>query len=153
MIRWLLTSLLLTLWLLVPGIAGAQEGVTFQSQLQVLHQELNPDFCWFHPRVAAVPDAGADHGRILICTLQKHLRVSDHYSGLYFMRSVDLGQTWSAPVLPPELDWKSVAGENLAVCDVTPGWHAPSRRLLVIGTRLRYSSAGEQLLDQPRSHP
>lgn len=152
MFRWLLTSLFVPLWMMVPGNAVAQESVTFQSQLQVMHQELNEDFCWFHPRVAAVPDAGAVQGRILICTLQKHLRVSDHYSGLYFMRSDDLGQSWSAPVLPPELDWKNVAEENLAVCDVTPGWHAPSRRLLVIGTRLRYSSAGEQLLDQPRSH-
>lgn len=152
MIRWLLCSLFFPVWLLCACTLVAQEGVTFQSRLQVIHQELNADFCWFHPRVAAVPDSRAVQGRILICTLQKHLRVSDHYSGLYFMRSDDLGQTWSAPVLPPELDWKSVAGENMAVCDVTPGWHAPSRRLLVIGTRLRYSSAGEQLLDQPRSH-
>jgi lysophospholipase L1-like esterase len=68
------------------------------------------------------------------------------------MRSGDGGTSWSKPVLPPELDWKTENGESIAVCDVTPGWHPQSGRLLAIGTKLRYSAAGEQLLDQPRSH-
>lgn len=136
--------------LLFPSLACSQV-LPFDVQLDVIHHELNPDFCWFHPRVAAIP-APESKVPIVICTLQKHLRVSDHYSGLYFMRSDDGGSTWSNPVLPPELDWKTVNGESIAVCDVTPGWHRSSGRLLAIGTKLRYSAAGEQLVDQPRSH-
>lgn len=120
-------------------------------KLDVIHQELSSDFCWFHPRIAAIPVADSQTP-IVICTLQKHLGVSDHYSGLYFMRSDDGGLTWTPPVLPKELDSRKIGAETIAVCDVTPGWHRQSGKLLAIGTKLRYSEAGEQLLDQPRSH-
>jgi len=39
-----------------------------------------------------------------------------------------------------------------ALCDATPGWHALSRKMLVIGIKLRYSKDGKQFLDKPRSH-
>jgi lysophospholipase L1-like esterase len=136
---------------LFPSLVLAQTILPYEVQLDVIHQELSPDFCWFHPRVAAIPHADSK-SQTVICTLQKHLGVSDHYSGLYFMRSDDGGTSWSKPVLPPELDWKTENGESIAVCDVTPGWHPQSGRLLAIGIKLRYSAAGEQLLDQPRSH-
>lgn len=134
-----------------PSLLFSQTILPYEVQLDVMHQELSPDFCWFHPRVAAIPNADAA-AQTVICTLQKHLGVSDHYSGLYFMRSDDGGATWSKPVLPPELDWQTVNGESIAVCDVTPGWHPQTGRILAIGTKLRYSASGEQLLDQPRSH-
>ena len=127
--------------------------VDFTVQLDVVKQELDPGFCWFHPRVAAIPGAGQDGQPLVILTLQKHLAADDHYSGLYFMLTKDLGKTWSGPTLPKELDWQP--GENnetIAVCDATPGWHAPSKKVIVIGTRLRYSKSGAQLMDQPRSH-
>ncbi|MFM7058281.1 MAG: GDSL-type esterase/lipase family protein [Planctomycetota bacterium] len=137
----------------LPGIAQTSPPVIgFETELQTIHRQLNPDFCWFHPRIAAIPGAQPGDSVRLICTLQKHLRASDHYSGLYIMRSENLGRTWTAPQLPPALDWKTENGETIAVCDVTPGWHAPSGRLLAIGTKLRYSQSGEQRLDQPRSH-
>lgn len=126
--------------------------IGFETELQTIHQQLSPDFCWFHPRIAAVPGVLPDDPPRLICTLQKHLRASDHYSGLYVMRSDDLGRTWTTPQLPAALDWRTENGETIAVCDVTPAWHAPTGRLLAIGTKLRYSQSGEQLLDQPRSH-
>jgi lysophospholipase L1-like esterase len=138
-----------------PGRISAQPSppiIGFQTELQTIHRQLSPDFCWFHPRIAAVPGARPGDPVRLVCTLQKHLRASDHYSGLYVMHSADLGRTWTAPQLPAALDWNTENGETIAVCDVTPGWHAPTGRLLAIGTKLRYSSSGEQLLDQPRSH-
>lgn len=134
-----------------PLLTAVAQILPFQHSLDVIHQELRPDYCWFHPRVASIPqpDGAAP---LVICTLQKHLKVSDHYSGLYYMKSKDLGRTWTAPVLPPQLDWKSVDGESIAVCDVTPGWHRHTGRLLAVGIKLRYSAGGEHLLDQPRSH-
>jgi hypothetical protein len=86
-------------------------------------------------------------------TIQKHLAASDHYSGMYFLRTDDLGQTWTGPTEIPELAWQSGDnGETIAVCDVTPGWHAPSKKMLAIGIKLRYSQDGTQLVDKPRSH-
>jgi lysophospholipase L1-like esterase len=145
---------LLAISLVIPacGLTSLQaQTLPYEVKLDVMHQELSSDFCWFHPRVAAIPVADSSTP-IVICTLQKHLGVSDHYSGLYFMRSDDGGTTWTPPSLPKELDWKRVNGETIAVCDVTPGWHRQSGKLLAIGIKLRYSDAGEHLLDQPRSH-
>ena len=30
----------------------------FDVKTEVVHRELSSEFCWFHPRVAAIPDAG-----------------------------------------------------------------------------------------------
>jgi len=127
--------------------------IPFDVKLDVIHQELSPKFCWFHPRVAAIPGQGKDAAPALVVTLQKHLGVSDHYSGVSFMRSDDLGKTWTPPVLPPELDWRSGPNDtDIAVADVTPGWHAPSGKLIAVGIKLIYSKTGEQLVSEPRSH-
>jgi hypothetical protein len=130
--------------------AFAVEPLEFTVRTDVPLRELSADFCWFHPRVAAIPGAGQNDAPAVILTLQKHLLASDHYSGLYFMRSDDLGATWTQPVLPPELDWQKESEEvDIAVCDVTPGWHPQSKKLLAIGTKLRYSRTGEQLTEVP----
>jgi hypothetical protein len=110
-------------------------------------------FLWFHPRAAAIPGVGRDAAPAVVLTLQKHLTISDYYSGLSVMRSDDLGATWTPPDPRPELDWVPEGeGVDVAVCDVTPGWHAPSGKLLAIGTKVRYSRAGEQLAEKPRSN-
>ena len=125
----------------------------FKVQAQAVFSELNAKSCWFHPRVAALPGHGKEGQPAVVMTIQKHLGVSDHYSGLYFLRTDDLGETWTGPLEIPEL--ASQPGENdetIAVCDVTPGWLTGSGKLLAIGIKLRYSPQGEQLLDKPRSH-
>lgn len=125
---------------------------------QVIKRELNPDYCWFHPRAAAVPRttegkspaARTGPPRVLI-TLQKHLKASDHYSGLYTLWSDDLGATWSGPTEIPELGWAPQPdGSVLAVADVTPGYHDPSGKVLAIGCSVYYGRKGEQLHDRPR---
>ncbi len=127
--------------------------VPFETRAEAVFKELNPTFCWFHPRVTAMPGHGQQGSPAVVMTIQKHLGVSDHYSGLYFLRTNDLGQTWTSPTEIPEL--ASQPGENnetIAVCDVTPGWLTHSGKLLAIGIKLRYSPQGKQLLDKPRSH-
>ena len=86
-------------------------------------------------------------------TLQKHLNVSDHYSGLSVMRSNDLGRTWTGPDAVAELDWIREPGDvDVAVADVTPGWHPATGKVLAVGAQVRYSKKGEQLEDRPRSN-
>ena len=122
------------------------KGPVRETALDVVKRELSPEFCWFHPRCAAIPGAGRDGKPLVVLTLQKHLKASDHYSGLYVMRSGDLGATWEGPERVPELDWeKGPTGSTRAVCDVTPGWHAPSGKLLALGVRVDYEATGRQL--------
>ena len=164
----LLAAILLTLlgpgaktaWPAEPGTDSGRQGMSaahvtapFQVQAEAIRRELSPDFCWFHPRAAALPGLGKDGQPAVIVTIQKHLGVSDYYSGMYFLRTDDLGKSWTGPTEIPELAWhQEPNGETIAVCDVTPGWHAPTGKLIAIGIKLRYSPRGGQLLDQPRSH-
>lgn len=125
----------------------------FRVQTDVAHQELNTKFCWFHPRVAAIPGYGQNGMPAVIMTIQKDLVVSDFYSGLYYMRTNDLGKTWTGPVEIPELVWQyEPDGTTVSVADVTPGWHKSTGKLIAIGIKVRYSKEGKQLLDKPRSH-
>ena len=123
----------------------------FAVKVDVARQELDPGFCWFHPRVAAVPGAGRNGNPAVIMTIQKHLKVSDYYSGMWTMRTDDLGKTWSAPLEIPELAWvRQPGGIVVAVADVTPGWHQVTGKLLAIGCSVRYSPEGKQLSDVKR---
>lgn len=136
-----------------PGMKSFSQKLTFQVQSDIAHRELSPNFCWFHPRVAAIPGSGVNGAPSVIMTIQKHLVVSDFYSGMYYMRSDNLGKTWTDPVEIPELKWQYEAeGTTVSVADVTPGWHQPTGKLIAIGIKVRYSKAGKQLLDKPRSH-
>lgn len=148
----LVLSVALVSLLLTSDLPADTTPLPFTVKLDVPLRELHPNWCWFHPRAAAIPGAGQDGRPAVVMTLQRHLKVSDHYSGLSFMRSDDGGHTWTPPVLPPQLDWRKAGNEDIAVCDVTPGWHAASGKLLAIGVKLRYSAAGEHLVDKPRSH-
>jgi hypothetical protein len=88
----------------------------------------------------------------VVMTIQKHLAVSDYYSGVHVMRTSDMGKSWTEPDLVPQLDWWKESEEvQVSVCDVTPGWHAPTRKLIAIGTKIRYDKNGHQLRDKPHS--
>lgn len=144
---------LFALGVLSVDLAGeaAEPALDYRIQLDVPLKALNPDFCWFHPRAAAIPGAGRDGQPTVIMTIQKHLKISDYYSGLWVMRTDDLGKTWTGPAEIPELGWvHEPNGVVLAVADVTPGYHAPSGKLLAIGCSVRYSTAGNQLSDTKR---
>ena len=127
--------------------------VPFTVQRDVPLREVSPDFCWFHPRAAALPGHGRDGRPAVVVTIQKHLAASDFYSGLYCLRTDDLGATWTGPREIPSLAWRHAPnGVIIAVADVTPGWHAPTGKLLALGAQVRYNPAGTQLEDIKRAH-
>ncbi|MCA9140632.1 MAG: hypothetical protein KDB00_27860 [Planctomycetales bacterium] len=102
---------------------------------------------WFHPRLAI------GDGHQIVMTVQKHLGRSDHYSGLSTMQTSDFGKSWIGPTRHAELDWVSEPnGVNVAVADVTPGFHQPTGKFIAIGAQVRYDAAGAQLQDKPRSN-
>jgi len=124
----------------------AADPLDYTVKLETVMKHDDGEYLWFHPRAAPVP-------RGVVMTIQKHLRISDYYSGLHFMRREDVDGAWSGPFLPPEIDWQPQAdGVTISVADVTPGWHEPTRRLLAIGCRVRYSPQGKQLDDVKSSH-
>ncbi len=107
------------------------------------------DFCWFHPRVATVPVIIKEGFPRVLMTVQKHLLVSDYYSGMFTSYTEDGGKTWSEPQPVPELDWvKDENGHILSVCDVTPGWHPQTKKYIAIGVRVRYDKNGHQVRER-----
>lgn len=154
------TSLLV---LAVGGAGGAESpgaiartpessAVDFTVKLETVMKHDDGQFLWFHPRAAAIPCPGPA-GPAIVMTIQKHLKISDYYSGLHFMTRAGVDAPWVGPVLPPELDWQRQSnGITISVADVTPGWHAPTGKLLAIGCQVRYSPKGEQLDDVTRAH-
>src|SRR5262245_42341840 len=71
-------------WLFHAANAGAREPLDFTVKLETVLEHDDGKFLWFHPRVAAMPQAGKVGKPAVVMTLQKHLHASDHYSGLYF---------------------------------------------------------------------
>jgi hypothetical protein len=137
---------------LVALTAAETVPVDFTVKLESVMKHDDGQFLWFHPRAAAIP-CPAPTGPAVLMTIQKHLKISDYYSGLHVMTRKQLDAPWTGPVLPPELDWQQQTnGVTISVADVTPGWHAPSGKLLALGCQVRYSPKGEQLDDVVRAH-
>lgn len=133
------------LFALITATSGG-EPPDFTVKLEAVMKHDDGKFLWFHPRAAPVPGG-------VVMTIQKHLKVSDYYSGLHFMRREGVDGAWSGPVLPPEIDWQQQPdGVTISVADVTPGWHGQTGKLIAIGCRVRYSPAGRQLDDVKRAH-
>jgi hypothetical protein len=92
-------------------------------KLETVMRHDDGKFLWFHPRAAAIPGS-------VVMTIQKHLKISDYYSGLHFMRRAAWTAHGAAPLLPPEIDWQPQPdGVTISVADVTPGWHEKTGKL------------------------
>lgn len=140
----------LMLPVVVDSLERLQKPLDFKVQVDTVFEHDDRKCLWYHPRAAAIP---GEKGPSVLLTLQKHLAADDHYSGLSVMRSDDLGKTWSKPDPRPELDWRDEdARTTIAVADVTPGWHAATKKCLAIGTKVRYTKDGKQLEDKSRSN-
>ncbi|QEH31576.1 GDSL-like Lipase/Acylhydrolase [Aquisphaera giovannonii] len=130
----------------------APRPVPFVTRLEAVLAHDDGRFLWYHPRPAAIPSGPGAAPRVVL-TLQQHLHVSDYYSGLSDLTSDDLGRSWSGPRPVAELDWaREPGGVVVAVADVTPMFHPPSKKVLAVGAQVRYGPKGEQLEDRRRSN-
>jgi len=105
--------------------------------------------CWAQSRAGVIlPGAAGNPGGrplAIITTQPLNLSGSDVYYGIHQMRSTDLGRTWSAPEPCPGLERRRVSDQvEVALCDLTPKWHAASRRLLGTGHTAWYR--GDRLM-------
>src|SRR4051812_5821014 len=136
--------------LFTAAILTADDSLQFEVQVDTPLEHDDGVFLWYHPRAAAIT---GNNGPEVLITLQKHLKVSDYYSGLYAMRRLKNRDGWSEPVAIPELEWRHQDQVTIGVADVTPGWHAPTNRLLAFGCQVPYSPNGQQIVDgRPRQH-
>ena len=133
------------------SVFAEDKPLDFKIETQCAFSYDGEDFCWFHPRVATIPIIQNNGYPRILMTLQKHLKVSDYYSGLFTSYTDDGGKTWTAPQPVPELDWvKEEDGLIASVCDVTPGWHSATKKYIAIGVRVRYDSQGNQVRERAR---
>ncbi len=147
----------LFLTIFISSLSYGQDTVPFKVERSVVLKRepgTKDGSYWMHPRAAVFPSAspGGGENRSALMVLFKFLGRSDFYSGLYTMKSEDMGNSWSAPELEKDLDWIRDGDVNIAVADVTPGYHAPSGKVIAIGAQVRYSAKGKQLQDKERSH-
>ncbi len=134
------------LLLFAASLLRAAEPPDYSVTVETVLRHDDGKFLWFHPRATAVP-GGA------VVTLQQHLKVSDYYSGLHVLTRSGLDGAWRGPMLPSELDWqRQPDGVTVSVADVTPGFHAPTGKVIALGCRVRYGAAGQQLEDVRRAH-
>ena len=121
---------------------------------RIILEHDDSQFLWFHPRACSVPARKPNKPPRIVLTLQKHLRVSDYYSGLWYMISDDLGQTWHGPVEIPTLAWREGPNQTTeSIADVTPGFHPPTGRVLAIGAGVFYRRDGHQAENLPVASP
>lgn len=136
--------------LLLGGIATAEPTIlSYTHELDVVLDDFNGEWCWFHPRATVIPPATPDADPAALMTLQKwFLSASDYFSGLStIMRTPD--GTWAAPEEVPQLAWRDEAdGITVGVCDFTPGWHPHTGKVLGIGHTVRYKDG--HLMKSPR---
>ncbi len=125
----------------------------YRVRLEVVTKHWDGKFNWTQARVAAIPGMGKEGEPRLILTMQKwFVAHSDYYSGLYTMRSDDMGRTWSGPREEPALGWRRYGDDNImGICDFTPGWHAKTHKLLGVGHTVYYARDGKQINNRPRS--
>lgn len=131
--------------------AAQAEPLIGEIKLETAVQQWEGAWCWFHPRAGAIPGGGKNGAPAVVITMQKWLlSASDYFSVLSDMRTDNLGATWEGPTERPQLGWRHIGdGVTEGICDFTPGWHAPSGKLLAFGHTVRYKN--EHLMKEPRA--
>jgi hypothetical protein len=136
-----------------PGPHLALDAGNLSYEIQPAHivEAFDGESCWFHPRGGAIPPTHSPgDAPTVVVTMQKwYVNVSDYFSGLSFLRSDDLGETWSEIVTPESLAWREEDEKTtVGVCDFTPGWHPQTETLLGMGHTVRYQDG--KLMRDPR---
>jgi hypothetical protein len=127
----------------LAGLAEAQ-AVDYQIRVETPYKEFTSKFFWAHAYLAAIPNAGKDGQPAVIMALQKQMKnhSGDYYSGVYQLRSDDLGKTWAGPTAIPELAWGKEDGYDFAISGLVPNWHPQTGKLLAISHCALYDKKG-----------
>ncbi|HJN18346.1 MAG TPA: exo-alpha-sialidase, partial [Armatimonadota bacterium] len=106
----------------------------YELDLQILSRGHHGNREWFTPRVGVIPPYTA-----VLLMSPSSLHGSDVFYTMHAMRSDDLGATWSQPIPQPGLGRTAFADDvDICPCDMVPGWHAATGRLLALGNTACY---------------
>jgi hypothetical protein len=126
-------------------------GLTYQISPEIVVEDFDGESCWFHARGGIIPaNDNAGGNPTVVLTKQKwFVNVSDYFSGLSFIKTSDMGKTWSEPSTPEALAWRKDGEDTtVGVCDFTPGWHPQTKTLFGMGHTVRYQDG--KLMKDPR---
>ena len=139
--------------LLVPTLsATSEDGLIASITKEVVFRNRDgKGTTWFHPRACILPPStGTEQGSVLM-NLQA-IGGSDYFGPVHWMRTEDLGKTWTKPAPVPCLGRDPVSGHGglkAGVCDVTPQFHPPTGTVLALGHVVFYRgprfARGDQL--------
>jgi hypothetical protein len=138
--RLALHGLILAAALAAGCVAAAPVPPDFSVQVTELLPAPAGKNKWFQPRPLALPPY--DRAPHVVMTIQQALG-SDFYTALSALETRDGGRTWSPPTEWAGSGWRpGPAGLIIGVCDITLGWHAPTRKVIGIGHTATYTARG-----------
>jgi hypothetical protein len=111
---------------LLPGREATEE-----EQIMIPDQE---PINWVHPKIGITPGTPP-----VAHLLTNGVTGIDVFTPTHYMRSDDLGKTWTDPVDPEALGhrWHG-RGVTEALADMVPQWHQQTEKLLAIGHNVYY---------------
>ncbi len=110
-------------------IAGIERSMIFEGR--------SGGTSWFHPRPCRI---GGSESPTVLMTLQS-ITGSDVFGPVHWTITDDLGTTWRAPELLPNLGRRSLGdGWERGVCDVVPEYHTNTDTVLAIGHDVYYEN-------------
>ncbi len=98
-------------------------------------RDADHEWAWFHPRGCMIP---SDRSPVVLVTLQT-IGGSDYFEHVHWMRSDDLGKTWTEPEPIPGMGRAPVDEKTeVGVCDVVPEYHRHTDTVLAVGHNVYY---------------
>ncbi|WP_409342312.1 LamG domain-containing protein [Paenibacillus sp. MBLB4367] len=128
----------------LSGLAADASAPAYQIEERVAYQNDNHEnFWWAHMGCAALPNGATPQ---ILCTLLKDIKesptnLSDVVYEISSITSDDLGETWTAPAVIPQFQWKTVPdGYQGMLIDTVPMYHEKSGKLILLGMAQSYTS-------------
>ena len=112
----------------------------YDIKLSVVSSGFDGQTFWGQARAGAMPGADDESPQVIL-TAQPTLRSgSDVFYALSEWRTADLGETWEGPLAHMDALGRrqEAGGMAVAICDMTPSWHAATGKLLSTGHTVRY---------------
>ena len=125
---------------MVPTIHRMTHIQTYHIDRTIVRQGFDGETFWAQARAGMIPNDG-DRPPLIVLTAQPALRSgSDVYYALSEWRTADLGVTWDGPHEHTAALGRRHErdGVTVAICDMTPKWHAATQTLLATGQTVRY---------------
>ncbi|HIA47808.1 MAG TPA: exo-alpha-sialidase [Candidatus Hydrogenedentes bacterium] len=130
------------------GEEKGNSATEYTITLDTISSGYDGETCWVHPRAGTIPGEKP----IVVLTMQKLLLSgSDIFYALNEMRTDDLGKVWDEPKQHSNLGRRpNDFGSTSVVCDFTPMWHAPTKKLLGTGHSAMYNDKNRLIHNPPR---